>query len=311
MDLDYRTLFERNYGVFTEREQERIRNTRVLIIGDTGTGEVISMILARSGVEEFIISGEEAYVPSDMNRQICCFSDTIGQSKVAQIRDTILSINPNSKVITYGRLPSQKEMDQLVPEADIVIPAVNDLAYSILLFRAARRHRRPAILCLPSGSMGWVSVFKEKAPTIEEVLGIPELDYEGLRTVMRSTAYQCAQFKLITAGDWRVDWFWEYFKGNRPLALFCPVEWMVASLAALETLKIASGKWDAKQAPRCWYVRKGKVLTARFSRFVRYHRKLGWLIFGPAVGKRFHRQAFWFWGKFFNYLKARQNGRRR
>jgi molybdopterin/thiamine biosynthesis adenylyltransferase len=308
MDLDYRTLFQRNYGVFTENEQQRIRHTRVLIGGDTGTGEAIAVILARSGVEEFIISGEGVYVPSDMNRQICCFSDTIGRSKVAQIRDTILSINPNSKVNIHSHLPSEEEMDQLIPEADIVIPAVDDLAYSILLFRAARRHGKPAVLCLPSGSMGWVSVFKEKGPTIEKVLGIPELDYEGLRRVMRSTVYQCAQYRLITAGDWRVDWFWEYFKGRRPLALFCPVEWMMASLAALEILKIASGKWDSKEAPRCWYVRRGKVSVSRFSRFVRYHRRLGWLFFGSAIGKWFHRRAFWFWGKFFTYLKVRQNG---
>ena len=90
--------------------------------------------------------------------------------------------------------------------------------------------------------MGWVSVFKEKGPTIEEVFGVPRLDYEGLRRVKHSKGFRCAQYNLITAGDWRVEWFWDYFRGNRPLALFCAVECIVASLAALETLKIASGK---------------------------------------------------------------------
>ena len=308
MDLDYKSLFQRNYGIFTESEQERIRNTRVLIVGDTGTGEVISVILARSGVEQFIVSGKEAYIASDMNRQICCFSDTIGKSKVAQIKDTILSINPNCKVIAYDHLPSEKEMDQLVPEADIVIPAVDDLAYSVLLFRAARRHGKPAVLCLPSGSMGWVSVFKVKGPTIEDVLGIPKVDYEGMRLVMRSAIYQCAQYRLITAGDWRVQWFWEYFRGNRPLALLCPVEWMMDSLAALETLKIASGKWASKDAPRCWYMRRGKISASRFSRIMSYHRKLGWFVFKTKSGKRFHKHAMWFWNHLFDYLKAQQNG---
>ncbi|MDX9820337.1 MAG: hypothetical protein RBT20_00235 [Syntrophales bacterium] len=40
-DLDYRTLFERNYGIFTAGQQERIRLARVLILGDTGSGETI------------------------------------------------------------------------------------------------------------------------------------------------------------------------------------------------------------------------------------------------------------------------------
>ena len=310
MDFDYSTLFQRNYGVFNEDEQQRIRQTRVLIVGDTGTGEMISVILARSGVEKFIISGEGVYVPSDMNRQLCCFSDTIGKNKVAQIRDAILSINPNSNVITYDHLLSEKEADQLVFETDIVIPAVDDLSYSILLFRAARRHGKPAVLCLPSGSMGWVSVFIEKRPTIEEVFGIPPLDYQGLRRVIHSKGFRCAQYNLITSGDWRVEWFWDYFRGNRPLALFCPIESIAASLAALETLKVASGKWVPKKAPQCWYMRKGRVSASRFGRFMRYHRKLGWLIFGSEIGRRFHEKILWFWHKFFNYLKSRQNRRK-
>jgi molybdopterin/thiamine biosynthesis adenylyltransferase len=309
MDLDYKTIFQRNYGVFNESEQQRIRHTRTLVIGDTGTGELISVILARSGVERFVICGEGVYAPSDMNRQICCFSDTIGRNKVVQLRETIASINPNSTVITHDHLPSVETLDRIVPEADIVIPAVADLSYSILLFRAAKRHGKPAVLCLPLGSMGWVSVFQENGPTIEEVLGIPEVDYEALHRLIHSREYRCAQYNLITAGDWQVDWFWEYFKGRRPLALICPVEWMLASLGALETLKLASGKWEPKQAPRCWYVRKGRISDARFSRFLRYHRKLGWLIFGSRFGTRLHKPALQFWRYFFRYQSFRQNRR--
>jgi molybdopterin/thiamine biosynthesis adenylyltransferase len=285
MDLDYKIIFQRNYGVFDENEQERIRHTQALIIGDTGNGEMISMILARSGVEKFVISGEGVYVPSDMNRQICCFSDTIGLKKVSQIRDAILSINPNANIVTYDYLPSEKKVSQLVVKADVVIPAVDDFSYSILLFRAARKHGKPAVFCLSSRSMGWVSVFTDQGPSIEQVFGIPELDDGGMHRLIHPEEYRCAQYTPITARDW----FWDYFRGNPPLPLICPVQWMLASLAGLEILKIASRKWVPKQAPRCWYVRKGRVSDSRFSRFMRYHRKLRWLIFGSGIGSRFHK----------------------
>ena len=86
MDLDYQTIFQRNYGIFDEHDQERIRRTRVLIIGDSGVGETIAIILVRGGVEKLVIAGEDHYEPSDMNRQMCCFSDTIGRKKVDVIR---------------------------------------------------------------------------------------------------------------------------------------------------------------------------------------------------------------------------------
>ena len=307
MNPDYKIIFQRNYGIFNQNEQERIRHTGVLIIGATGVGEMISMILARSGVEKFVISGEGVYEPSDMNRQICCFSDTIGQKKVDVIREAILSINPNAKIVTHDHLLSETEVDRLIVKADVVIPAVDDFPYSIMLFRAARRYGKPAVLCLPSGSMGWVSVFTDQGPSIEDVFGIPKLDYKAMHRLMYSREYRCAQYNLITAGDWQVDWFWDYFKGKRPLPLICPVEWMLASLAGLEILKIASRKWPPMHAPRCWYARRGTVSDSRFNIFLRYHRKLGWLIFGSGIGRRFHKQALWFWRHVFEYLRSRQD----
>jgi molybdopterin/thiamine biosynthesis adenylyltransferase len=306
MKLDYQIFFQRNYGIFSENQQERIRRMRVLILGDTGVGELISMILARSGLEKFVILGEGIFEPSDMNRQICCFIDTIGRKKVDMIRDAILSINPDADIVTHDRLPSEKEMACLVVQADVVIPAVDDFPYSILTFRMARKYGKPAVLCLPSGSMGWVSVFTDQGPCIEEVLGIPKLNYEGMKLLLHSREYRCAQYNLITAGNWRVDWFWDYFKGNRPLPLICPIEWMLTSLAAMEILKIATQKWTPKQAPRCWYARNGKISESRFSRFLRWHRRLGWLIFGSGIGMRFHKPALWFWRFFFEHLKDRE-----
>ena len=236
MDVSYEKLFRRNYGIFSDDEQRRIRRNRVVIVGDSGTGETISIMLCRCGFEEFIIAGQGNFVPSDMNRQIGCFIDTIGKNKTAEIKDTILSINPQAKVTVLKHRLAEDVLDQLISQGDIIIPAVDDLAYSVLIFRAARKFGKPAIFCLPSGSMGWVSVFQKRSPTLEAMLGIPPLDYKDLRNIMHTREYQCAQYNYITSGDWRVEWFFEYFKGNRPLALICPVEWMLTSLAALEAL---------------------------------------------------------------------------
>ena len=304
---DYGELFKRNYGILTRIEQERVRSTKILIIGDSGTGETIAVILARTGFENFTIAGSESYTPQDTNRQACCFDDTIGDNKAEVIRDTLLLINPGISINLIGHLPVDDEIEALVRDADIIIPAVDDLSYSILIFRAAKKYARPAVLCMPSGSMGWVSVIDESTPSIEDVFGIPRLGYKGLRTIMHTRAYRCAQYNFITSGDWRLGWFWEYFLGNRQLALICPVSWLASSLAALETLKIATGRWNQVKAPRCWYISNGKVKRSRFSLFVKFHRELGWKLFGNGRGHYFHRQAFWFWRKVFKFLKKRQD----
>jgi molybdopterin/thiamine biosynthesis adenylyltransferase len=304
---DYGELFQRNCGILTLAEQERVRRTKVLIIGDSGTGETIAVILARCGFENFTIAGSEHYTPQDTNRQACCFNDTIGEIKAEAISNALHSINPGISIGLVCPLPSDDEIEALVRDSDIVIPAVDDLSYSILIFRVARRHGKPSVLCMPSGSMGWVSVIDGSTPSIEDVFGIPRLGYKGLRTVMHTRAYRCAQYNYITSGDWRVGWFWEYFLGRRQLALICPVSWLASSLAALETLKIASGRWDPLKAPLCWYISNGKVKRSRFSLFVKYHRELGWKLFGNGRGHSFHRQAYWFWRRVFSFLEERQD----
>jgi molybdopterin/thiamine biosynthesis adenylyltransferase len=305
-DLDYRTLFDRNYGIFTEDEQERIRRTRILILGDTGSGETICSALARCGFERIAVAGEDRYVPSDTNRQIGCFSDTIGRSKIEVMAETVRAINPRAEVTLHARIPSEEELPAMIGGADIVIPAVDDLAYSTLVFRTCRVMGRPAVLCLPAGSMGWVSVFSPESATIEQAFGIPRLDYRGLKGVIHSKEYRCAQYHYITQGDWRVDWFSGYFSGRRPLALLCATEWTLISLATLETMKIASGKWAPILAPRCWLLKNGRLKVARFSWFARLHRKVGWFVFGSPEGLRRHRFTHYIWKKVFEYLESRQ-----
>jgi tRNA A37 threonylcarbamoyladenosine dehydratase len=305
----YKDLFDRNYGIFTADEQERIRNTHVVIIGDSGTGDILATLLARCGIGNLTIAGEDRYSASDMNRQIGCFTDTIGKDKIAVIRDTVLSINPDINIITCDHLPSEDEIGRMIAPANIVIPAVDDLSYSVLIFRAARKLDIPAVLCLPSGTTGWVSVFEKTSPTLEDVLGIPTLDYKKLVQVMRTREFRCAQYNCVTEGDWRVDWFFDYFTGKRPLALICAVEWMAASLATLETLKIICDRWNPMTAPRCWYLKRGEVSSSRFNSFIRLHRVLGWHIFGSERGTRLHKLTHFVWRKFFDYLKRKESSR--
>jgi hypothetical protein len=198
-------------------------------------------------------------------------------------------------------------MEYMIRDADIVIPALDNLALSVLFFRAARRIGKTTVFCLPAGIAGWVSVFTKNTPTLEAVLGIPPVAYTTLQDVIRTKEYRCAQYHYITDGNWRIDWFVKYFKGMKPLALFCPVQWTLASLAAQEALKIATGRWRPMEAPRCWRMKKGRLFVSRFSFFIRAHRKLGWFLFGSEEGLKRHRLTHFFWKKLFQYFRNRES----
>ncbi|MBN1635497.1 MAG: ThiF family adenylyltransferase, partial [Deltaproteobacteria bacterium] len=135
---EYRDLFERNYGVFSDKEQERIRKSGVMIIGCGGVGATVAIILARSGVSRFILIEFDDYSLTNMNRQIACFRHTLGRNKAEVIAEQIKGINPEAEIQLYTRKLSHVEIAELIPRADIIFPAADDLAFSLIVFRDAQ-----------------------------------------------------------------------------------------------------------------------------------------------------------------------------
>jgi len=53
----------------------------------------------------------------------------------------------------------------------------------------------------------------------------------------------------VTEGKWREEWFDRWCEGEFPHAQICTIVWITACLAAMEILKLITGKWDLVAAP--------------------------------------------------------------
>lgn len=254
---EYRSLFERNLGIFSEVDQENIRKARVVIVGTGGVGGVVAIILARVGVSNIFLIDPDRYAPPDMNRQIGCFIDTIGMYKVDVLKREILRINPEAQVQTCNKRLSFEELIEIIKEWDVVVAEADDLAYSSKVLYIAQEIGKFAISAMPSGYMGHIMAFSpEKKPIHPETLfGLPEnLSYEELSNLIESWENKCGRRWYIGEGKWRVKWFREWRAGERGLTQICPVVWLCASLAANEVIKFLIGKFRVVEAPKTWHV---------------------------------------------------------
>lgn len=262
----YEQFFERNFGIFKPEEQERVRNAKVVIIGCGGIGGVIALTLARSGLEHYVLYEGDTYESSNMNRQIECFSDTIGHNKAAAIHDAMLKINPEIQAEVYQRALEPGEIDTAINQGDVIIPAADEWPLSINLLDRTIDLGKPAIMAYPVGALARVSTLLPGGPYGSECLVMPyRAPYEKLKTFMDDPANrQILQYYQI-AGAWRQDWFEDWCEGKTPHAQLCTPVWITGALAAMEVIKLVSGKWKPVAAPRYWHITPTDARIAKFS----------------------------------------------
>jgi hypothetical protein len=253
--MSYEELFQRNLGIFTDAEQEKIRNARVVIIGVGGIGGTLAIVLARSGVGHLVLMEPDTYTPTNMNRQINCYCNTLGANKAECVRDSILQINPEAEVVVHARPLQPAEIEQAAQLGDIIAPVMDEWPLSLTALEVIRKQGKPAIMAYPVGALGRVSVFLANSPSVAECLAMPlGFGYQELKEyTTRPEARRLSQY-YVTDGGWREDWFDQWTVGKLPHAQLCTMVWITSCLAAMEILKLITGKWKPVVAPYYWHV---------------------------------------------------------
>jgi molybdopterin/thiamine biosynthesis adenylyltransferase len=261
----YDQLFERNLGIFDPEEQRRIRDARVVIVGCGGIGGVVAIALARSGLGHFILYDHDNYQPSNINRQITCFADTLGENKAVTTREAILKINPEAEVDVCPEALRPDEIGEAIQRGDVFMPAADDWALSIAALGAAKELGKPAIMAYPVGALARVSTFLPDSPYAAECLVMPyKVPYDGLKAFMDNPDNRRILHYYRSEGAWTQGWFEGWCEGKRQHAQLCVTVWITGALAAMEILKLVSGKWEVVAAPRYWHI---TPTSARIKKF--------------------------------------------
>lgn len=299
--MEYREFFERNYGIFTDEEQERLRNSSILIIGCGGIGAPVAIMLARSGVSRFILVDYDVFNPSNTNRQICCFTDTMGRKKAQVVRDDIMRINPEASVTAYDRLLDHDEIEGLMKDIDIVFPAADDFAFSLFVFRRARKLGKPALLVVPSGTWAHVSLIPPHGPTPEDLEGVPALaSYEELKKTLEIRKFKLGTYFYVPLGDWRIDYYRYFIERAIPPTQLCPTVWLCSAMGAFEIVKHVTGKWRPVEAPRYWHITARSIRLRRMNdlsimTLLVLQRKIMWRLFQTPLAQALEvfQNAWW------------------
>src|SRR3989338_8965369 len=101
--------------------QQRLLDSKALIIGLGGLGSPAALYLAASGVWQLILCDHDTVDFSNLQRQIIHRTTSVGQPKVASAHATLREINPEVKYIELPARADETQLHELVAQANVVL----------------------------------------------------------------------------------------------------------------------------------------------------------------------------------------------
>jgi sulfur-carrier protein adenylyltransferase/sulfurtransferase len=247
MDINdfYSQAFGRNIGLLTQKEQDKLRNSRIAIAGVGGVGGFHLINLVRLGIGKFTIADMDAFEPANIQRQCGAFMDTFGRNKAETMSKIALSINPHLEIRTFTDGVNKNNLDDFFQGADVFIDGIDffSIEERRFIFRKARENGIYAITAGPLGFGSAMLIFSPTGMSFDEYFDLKDsMTYiEKIVAFGVGLAPAMLQMNYLKLGALNLK-----AKSGPSLVSACT---LCSSLAATETLKILLKRKRPRPAP--------------------------------------------------------------
>jgi molybdopterin/thiamine biosynthesis adenylyltransferase/rhodanese-related sulfurtransferase len=199
---------------FGESGQQKLLQSKVLVIGAGGLGCPALQYLAAAGVGTIGIVDDDVVSLTNLHRQILYSTLDIGFSKAEKAKHSLTRLNPDIYIIAYNERLTTKNATDILGAYDIVIDGTDNFATRYLLNDACVLLKKPLVYGAVSQFEGQVAVFNypnEKGdtpvnyrdlfpnpPKEDEVLNCVEAGVLGVLPGIIGTMQANETIKLIT-----------------------------------------------------------------------------------------------------------------
>lgn len=116
-----------------EAGQQRLLDSRVLIVGAGGLGSPVALYLAAAGVGHIGIADFDTVDLSNLQRQIIHTTHDIGRPKTLSAQEKIAALNPDVKVTAIPLRFDSDNAAAMIADYDIVVDATDSLDIKYLI----------------------------------------------------------------------------------------------------------------------------------------------------------------------------------
>jgi molybdopterin/thiamine biosynthesis adenylyltransferase len=139
----YRYL--RNSKSISHKEQLKLAESRVTVVGLGGLGGQVILLLARVGIGHLVMVDHDVFDETNLNRQALCNKTSLGRSKVEESVSVIGSINPAVEVIAHQLKFDSSSVERILAGSDVVVDALDNVPDRFTLEKAAKNLGIPLV----------------------------------------------------------------------------------------------------------------------------------------------------------------------
>ncbi len=161
--------YSRSVGTLTVEEIEGLKKASVMIVGSGGLGGIVLELLGRLGVGHISVIDGDIFVESNLNRQILCTTETLGQKKVDAAKARMALVNHQVIVTSIDQWLTANNAYELLKGHDLVIDALDHIDTRFVVQEVCERLDIPLIHGAIGGWYGQVAVIFPKDRLLDKL----------------------------------------------------------------------------------------------------------------------------------------------
>ena len=146
----------RNRETISLKEQLRLAESKVAVIGAGGLGGQVILLLARIGIGHLVVVDRDVFEETNLNRQPLCNKNTLGKSKAKEALASVGAINPGIKVSPYPVKLDSFNASEILSDSDVIVDALDNVSDRFVLEEICKKLGIPLIHGALAGFEGQV-----------------------------------------------------------------------------------------------------------------------------------------------------------
>lgn len=139
--------------------QEKLKNSKMLIVGLGGLGCAASQYLATAGVGHLTLLDFDTVSLSNLQRQVLHNDSRLNMPKVESAKLALQQLNPHIQIETINEKLAETKLSEIIPHFDVVLDCTDNVEIRNQLDRSCQQAKIPLISGAAIRMEGQISVF--------------------------------------------------------------------------------------------------------------------------------------------------------